>query len=282
MTADRIKPVLRYPGAKWRIADWIVSFLPAHAVYVEPFAGSAAVLLAKQRAPHETISDVDGRVTNLFRVIRERPEELAAAVLFTPYARSEFEASMAATEPDPDPVEEARRFLIRVWMAHGGKLGARAGWRQDRFGRIGVSMPSQWRNLPDRVLVVADRLRDVHVECRPALDVVEAFADPSVLIYADPPYVFDGRYERSTRYYTHEMDTAGHTALLDALDRHPGPVALSGYRSAIYDRRLDGWRRVDRDTVAYRGGARVESLWLNPAATAKRDLFALAGVAVPA
>lgn len=275
-----LRPILRYPGAKHRIADWIVSHFPPHEVYVEPFVGSAAVLFAKAPAAHETISDLDGRVANLFRVLRERPGDLAATVAFTPYARAEFEASMLAWEPDLDPVEDARRFLVRVWMAHAGKIGSRAGWRQDRFGRIGVSMPRQWRNLPDRLLAVVDRLRDVHVECRPALDVLASFRDPSALVYCDPPYLFESRYERSTRYYAHEMTVADHGALLDALDAHPGPVLLSGYRSDLYDVRLAGWRRVDRATTAYRGAGRVESLWLSPAATARGDLFSRAGVEV--
>lgn len=43
------RPVLRYPGAKWRIADWIVNFFPRHDVYVEPFFGSGATEFERRR-----------------------------------------------------------------------------------------------------------------------------------------------------------------------------------------------------------------------------------------
>ena len=62
--------VLRYPGAKNRIADWIVQYFPKHDVYLEPFCGSAAVLLNKEQSRLETINDIDDNVTNLFKVLR--------------------------------------------------------------------------------------------------------------------------------------------------------------------------------------------------------------------
>lgn len=211
--------------------------------------------------------DLDHRVTNLFRVVRDRPSDLAAAVALTPYAREEYDASYG---PDTgDPVEDARRFLVRVWMAHGGKFGDRVGWRHDMRGkRSGPGMASEWRNLPDRILAIVDRLRGVHIECRPALDVIAAADDPSILIYADPPYPRGALYERSARYYANDMTDAEHGELLDVLLAHPGPVLLSGYRCELYDGKLEGWRRVDQETLAYRNSERVESLWINPRASA--------------
>ncbi len=38
-----IRPVLKYPGSKWRLAEWIVSLMPPHKSYLEPFFGSGAV-----------------------------------------------------------------------------------------------------------------------------------------------------------------------------------------------------------------------------------------------
>lgn len=73
------RPVLRYPGAKWRIADWIVNFFPRHDVYVEPFFGSGAVFFTKNPSGTETINDIDGNVVNLFRVIRDDAETLCRA-----------------------------------------------------------------------------------------------------------------------------------------------------------------------------------------------------------
>ena len=37
-----MKAILKYPGAKNRIAKWIVDNIPTHKVYCEPFFGSGA------------------------------------------------------------------------------------------------------------------------------------------------------------------------------------------------------------------------------------------------
>ena len=52
-----MKAVLKYPGAKHRMAEWICSFIPKHDVYLEPFAGSLAVLFEKERSHIETKSE---------------------------------------------------------------------------------------------------------------------------------------------------------------------------------------------------------------------------------
>ena len=53
-----IKPILKYPGAKWRIASWIVPLFPPHVHYVEPYAGSAACFFTKTPARHEVLNDL--------------------------------------------------------------------------------------------------------------------------------------------------------------------------------------------------------------------------------
>lgn len=75
-----MRTVLKYPGAKNRIADWIISYMPRHEVYLELFSGSAAILLNKPRCHIETLNDIDGEVVNFFRVLRDYPEELCRAI----------------------------------------------------------------------------------------------------------------------------------------------------------------------------------------------------------
>jgi DNA adenine methylase len=271
-----IKPILRYPGGKARLAPWIVGLLPPHGVYLEPFFGAGSVFFAKPPAKVEIVNDLDGRVINLFRVLRSDPDELVRLVVATPYSRVEYKLS---DEPTDDPIEAARRFLIRVNMAHAGKIGSTTGWRQGWAGgddQVRGSSARYWKGLPDRLLAAVDRLRDAMIDCRSAVEVLADWAVPEALVYADPPYCpgtlvsGDGRAgaQEWARYYRHGMTIEDHVALLDVLDAHPGPVLLSGYRSPLYDERLARWRRVDRGARAYRNAKRTESIWLNPVAAA--------------
>ena len=67
-----MKSVLKYPGAKNRLASWICEYIPKHDVYVEPFAGSLAVFFNKQRSHIETVNDIDEEIVNFFRILRDR------------------------------------------------------------------------------------------------------------------------------------------------------------------------------------------------------------------
>lgn len=61
-----MRSVLKYPGSKWRIAKWIVSMIPEHHSYLEPYFGSGAVFFTKPKSKIETINDLDNNVVNPF------------------------------------------------------------------------------------------------------------------------------------------------------------------------------------------------------------------------
>src|SRR5579859_7329630 len=90
--AMTIEAILKYPGAKWSRAAWIVAHLPAHTRYLEPYAGSAAVFFSKVPVAHEVLGDTNSSLINLFRVIREYPDDLAWRIEMTPWAEEEYEA----------------------------------------------------------------------------------------------------------------------------------------------------------------------------------------------
>lgn len=255
-----MKQVLRYPGSKARIASWIVEQFPSHHAYVEPFAGSAVVLLAKSRSPVEILNDRDGRVCNFFRVMRDKPEELAQMVELTPWARSEYEESLNDEGSD---VERARRFLVLCWQGFNGSTADNCGWLKQVKESAHTHEAKRWGTVPNRIKAVASRLQGVQIEARPAIDVIRWACRPEALIYADPPYVTGGsRYE-----YT--MGIEEHEELLDSLLQHPGPVFLSAYDHPLYEDRLRGWTKRVKQNQALNTVTRQEVLWSNvPAAGA--------------
>lgn len=260
---------LRYPGSKWSLAPWIVDQLPSHATYVEPFGGSLAVFFNKPPGRIEYVNDLDGSVVQLFRMIRERGQELADAIAWTPWARAEFEAAFESTG---DPLARARRTLVRHWMAYGGidagPERARAGWKHGGKRAKATATTLTWRGVPARLLACMDRLKNAHIEQLPAEQLLARLDAPTTLFYVDPPYL--GRTRSRAPLYRCEMGgEAEHLALLAQLRTLAGLVLLSGYPDPLYDEALPGWTRLTAQAGAQGGGVRTEALWLNPAAAAQ-------------
>lgn len=259
-------PILKYPGAKWRIAEWIISRMPPHVGYVEPFFGSGAVFFNKPKSSIETIADIDGSVVRFFRTCREQPEALAYAISMTPWSRAEFQQCDICGSQVED-VEAARQFAVRCWMTFGARTSRKTGWRHTtgKTQNHGPNNPEMWRRLPDVIVQVAERLRDAQIENRSALDVIVNNDGPEILIYADPPYVKATRTLNGDQY-RFEMTEAEHEAMLKALLRHSGMVLLSGYDCELYRDMLRDWTMETMKTKAERGATRTECLWSNPAA----------------
>lgn len=254
------RPLVRYHGGKWRLATWILAHFPPHRVYVEPFGGGGSVLLRKPRSYAEVYNDLGGEIVNLFRVAREDGERLALLCELTPFARMEFSESY---EPHADPLEQARRTLIRSFMGFGSNsLHQKSGFRANS-NRSGTTPAHDWMNYPDALRVTIQRLRGVVIENRDAMACMRHHDTPETLHYADPPYVFSTRRDDKADYPS-EMSDEDHASFADGVKALKGMVIVSGYRCDAYDMHFHGWRRVDK--VAYADGAskRVESLWLSP------------------
>ena len=255
MTVER--PIVRYHGGKWMLAPWIVSFFPTHRVYVEPFGGGGSVLLRKPRSYAEVYNDLDGEIVNLFRVARDRGEELRRALELTPYAREEFVLSYT---PSEEPVEQARRTVIRAFMGFGSNSHNRATGFRSNSNRSGTTPAQDWRHYPDQFGAIIERLRGVVIENRDALDVIRTHDSPAALHYVDPPYLPETRDAGTD--YRHEMTVEDHIRLGEALRSLKGAVVVSGYPSALYNDIFRGWVRVERGAFADGAAQRTEVLWM--------------------
>lgn len=257
------RPIVRYHGGKFKLAPWIISHFPEHRVYVEPFGGAASVLLKKPRAAAEIYNDMDAEMVNLFRIVRDRGDELRKALELTPFARAEFDL---AWEPAEDPFERARRTIVRAAM---GRDSASATMSRKSSFRIyvGDKRPAttmqDWANYPEALEAIVARLRGVAIENQDALKVMRTYDAPDVLHYVDPPYVFSTRDETRSDY-RHELDDAEHENLLSLLSSLQGMVVLSGYDCDLYQELLPGWHKVSRKAFADGARERTEVLWLSP------------------
>ncbi|MFC4255403.1 DNA adenine methylase [Altererythrobacter xixiisoli] len=276
------RPILRWHGGKWLLAPWIISQFGPHRVYVEPFGGAWSVGFRKDRAKAEVWNDLDAELVNLFRVLRNPADakKLVRALRLTPFARDEFND---AYEMCADPVERARRLMVRSFMGHGsdGASGQyRTGFRANS-NRSGGPPAGDWKNLPDGLEVAIARLAGVIIENRPAVAVMAQHDSTATLHFVDPPYLHETRSRACRRadsggVYRHELSDDQHRELLQFLQTLEGMVILCGYPSDMYDTALAGWTRIERAALADGARPRTEVLWLNAAAAAARpqgDMF---------
>lgn len=264
-----MKPPFPYYGGKMSVADRIAAVLPEHGHYVEPFAGSLAVLLAKAPARMETVNDIDQGIVAFWRVLRDRPDELMTACALTPHSRAEHATciELADGDADVDDLERARRLWVRLTQGRSGALMP-TGWRayQNPAGSS-TSMPRYLAAYVDRIPPAARRIAGVSLECRPAIEVVAAYGrHREVLLYCDPPYPYT---TRDGSHYRFEMGReAQHRDLAEALHAATAAVVLSGYGCELYDELYPDWDRLEITTFTGNGGdrrsgSRVEVLWSN-------------------
>ncbi|HCF7101031.1 TPA: DNA adenine methylase, partial [Pseudomonas aeruginosa] len=181
-----------------------------------------------------------------------------------------------------DPLERARRMVIRSLQGFGtaAASGERTGFRSTST-RSGTGPALDWRNYPDTLTAITERLQGVVIENRDALALMEYHDRPNTLHYVDPPYVHSTRstkvrHNATGKSYRYEMDDNQHKELAALLKRLRGMVVLSGYPCPLYDELYITWHRVDRHAYADGSRERIECLWLNSAALeglAQLDFF---------
>lgn len=267
-----VRTPLTYYGGKQRMADELVSLMPPHSIYLEPFAGGAAVLFRKPRCHRETLNDLDGAVMTFWRVVRDHPQELAAALELTPYSRDEFVYCRDRLDEPAGDVEVARRLVVSIdqSFARSGDAWSPPSLRYDRRGRW---QAGTWENVPAKIAAAADRLRGVALENTDAIPMLARWDLPGCLIYADPPYTGEHRLNNENRRgYREDNHPALWTDLVAALlELRHADVLLSGYPCAeIEPLEEAGWHRIDltrrrisRVKLGDNGGSAPETLWVN-------------------
>ncbi|WP_049575312.1 DNA adenine methylase [Streptomyces sp. SBT349] len=258
-----VRPPFAYFGGKTRLAGTIAALLPDHEYYIEPFAGSLAVLLAKHPARAETVNDLDRRLVTFWRVLRDHPDELMRRCALTPHARVEQHDARQAADND---IEEARRVWVALTQGRSGGLNP-TGWKRFTTSRgPTASMPGYLAGYLSRMPTCAERLARVSLECRPALQVVRDYGQsPDALLYIDPPYPAASR--GATAYGCDMPSDEEHRALAATVHDCAARVVISGYDSTLYTELYAGWHRTTmaHSTHRHHGGehARTEVLWSN-------------------
>jgi len=209
-----------YPGGKTPYVEQIVRHFPSHRRYVEPFGGSAAVLLNKPQSYVEVFNDLDDDLVHFFRVAREQREELQEWLRNTPYAESVYERwqeAYTAGERSDDDVERAGRWFYLRYTNYGGSPDRRAGFK--RPGKRNEAR--SFRGGIDEIAAIVERFQEVTIANEDATDVLDRYDHAETLFYCDPPY-----YAADERYYP-AAEGFSHSEFVDALRDRDGRWIVS-------------------------------------------------------
>ena len=281
----RLSPPLKWHGGKHYLADWIISHIPRHVHYVEPYAGGLAVLLRReplapllvwnperaQEGVSEVVSDTNGELMNFWNVLRS-PTEVEMLHRFlqaTPFSEEIFHNLIAMTPGRDTAIDRAWRFFILCRQSRQGLMKDFATLTRNRTRKGMSEQVSSWLTAIDGLEDVHARFQRVLVLNRPALDVIRTQDGLKTLFYLDPPYMPDTR-SSGGEYGEYEMSPEQHEDLLKALCGIKGKFLLSGYRSRLYDAYASGqhWHRVEKKIDCKASSQKIkpvktECLWMN-------------------
>ncbi len=224
-----MRPLLKWAGGKRTLIESIVDLLPAdykERRYHEPFFGGGAVFFHIEPA-EGSINDVNPRLINFYRVVRDRPAELIEEASRYKYEEAEFYVRRSRfNTPDLDEVEDAALFIYLNKTAYNGLYRVNSkGEFNVPFGRY--SNPTI---VPiERILKTSELLKNVKILCGDFSYVLDE-ADAGDVCYLDPPYYPSSKTANFTDYSSDGFKKRDQERLKDlcvSLDRKGVTFVLS-------------------------------------------------------
>ena len=247
---------LPYTGGKHHFygpGSWIAKCLNVYQcdTYVEPFCGCLGILLKRSPVKLEIVNDLDDRIVNFFRVVRDEPHEFAERMLLT-CTRSRREFEWAKENIDTcDLIDRALSVFIILRNGMPSSLIPRS---------VYVSGSSRGEWLPQQVFELATRLANVRIECTDAVNLIDRVKSKSssTLIYCDPPYT-------DTLGYSHEVDARDFVRSITEDVSSDTVIAVSGYENNWSELERHGYCRSEmtlQERSSRARSKRVECLWI--------------------
>ena len=212
--------MIQYMGGDAMILPYLAKMLAPHRTYVEVFGGAAPLLLNKPPSPVEVYNDIDGNLVNLFRVVRDKPDELLDELKLIPYSRRLYYEFLRDLRHERDPVRRAAMYYFIARASFSGKIGRgfATGVRTNRAMKY-------YRGL-DMIPVLSERLRGVIIEELDFRECIKKYDTPQTLLYLDPPHLYIATEKGSGDYYQAGFTDRDYMDLLNLLEEVKGKWLL--------------------------------------------------------
>jgi DNA adenine methylase len=241
MEQKRMKPPLTYYGGKQNLAPLIISLIPEHVLYAEPFTGGGAIFFNKPPSKTEVINDTNGELMNFYRVTRDRFAPLQKMIQRTLHSRNSFrQAEVIYHNPDLfDEVERAWAVWVICAQAFSAKMDGPFGFDKTD-NTTSKRIANKRANFTEEY---TKRLEMVQIEHADALYIIQSRDYDGAFFYCDPPYIGSncGHYKGYT--------DADYEGLLRLLSGIKGKFLLSSYPTDMLNRYIKehGWYSIKRE-----------------------------------
>lgn len=214
---------ITYYGGKQRLAQEIISMMPKHTIYCEPYFGGGAVFFAKPKANIEVINDIDDNLINFYSCVQNNFEELDDLIQQTLHSESMYLFAKDIWNGRTDATDIERAWAI--WMITNGSYAGsmHGGWKWCNGSSGGHTATFIKNKRSEFSTTLHERLDNVQISCRDAIKVINDRDTPDTLFYLDPPY--PGSYQGHYAVFTIEHLKE----LLDVLINIKGMFILSNY-----------------------------------------------------
>ena len=176
-------PIIPWIGGKRRLASHILPLFPYHTCYVEPFAGAAALLFAKQPSKVEVLNDINGDLVNLYRCVQHHLEEFVRQFKWALTSREMFKWLQITPGDTLTDIQRASRFYYLQQLAFGGKV-------ENQTLGVGTTSSNTINllRLEESLSAAHLRLARVLVERVDWAQCIDRYDRPHTLFFLDPPY----------------------------------------------------------------------------------------------
>jgi len=167
-------------AGKSRVAKRIVSMIPEHKTYVEPFAGGAAVFYAKEPSEKEVLCDSNPEVTHAFKFVQSASDNEIEALKKMDWTVSK---PRAKSVHEMKPKGSAERFFRFAYKRYA--LFMR---NENRITAIDPAKEGKAPDIASRISETRERLKRVSIVEGGYEKAVSKFDSPETFFYFDPPY----------------------------------------------------------------------------------------------
>ncbi|RYF26602.1 MAG: DNA adenine methylase [Flavobacteriales bacterium] len=258
-----LKTPISYYGGKQKLATKILSLIPQHVLYCEPFLGGAAVFFAKAKSEVEVINDTNKELINFYRIVQTDFVALEMEIRISLHSR-DLHRKASVIYNHPDMFSDIKRAWA-VWVLSTQSFSAQldSSWGYD------VSKNTTTKKIINNkerfTEEMAIRLQNVQIEAADALYIIKGRDSINSFFYCDPPY-FNSDCGHYDGYSEQDFEN-----LLITLSELKGKFLLSSYPSPLLQKycKQFGWNMWSVEsgvTINNKGGylkRKVEVLTAN-------------------